>query len=151
MTYKTITPVISTIILILITIVASTAAYFWMMGIQETIQTDTESSVNENAASDLKSFTLINVACNATSNTINITLMNDGIGAISSGTAILILTDLTGAELYTNINSSFNGLSEGAATTMGYVSTYDLITATSYVARVTLSDGKTKTRSCNAI
>lgn len=150
MTCKAVSPIISTILLILITIVTSTSAYFWMMGVQEQMQMDAESNVNENAANDLTDFTLISVACNATSNSVNITFMNNGVGAISEGTAILILTDINGAELYTSINSSFSGLSEGSAGTLGYISDYDLTASTTYIARLTLSNSKTRTRSCNA-
>lgn len=122
-----------------------------MMDIQEQIQQDAENNVNENAASDLTDFTILSVACNATSDTVNITLINDGVGAIPSGSSILILTDINGVELYTNINPSFTGLAEGAGTTLGYVLTYDLISSTTYVARITLSNSKTRTRSCNAV
>ncbi|MFA5303726.1 MAG: archaellin/type IV pilin N-terminal domain-containing protein [Candidatus Nanoarchaeia archaeon] len=151
MSHKSISPIISTILLILITIIASTSAYFWMVDIQDQLQQDAETNINENAASDLTDFTLLSVACNATTNAVNITLVNDGIGAIDSGSAILVFTNVNGVELYTNINSSFMGLEEGQALTLNYVSTYDLEASTTYVARITLSNSKTRTRSCNAI
>lgn len=122
-----------------------------MVDIQDQLQQDAETNINENAASDLTDFTLLSVACNATTNAVNITLVNDGIGAIDSGSAILVFTNVNGVELYTNINSSFMGLEEGQALTLNYVSTYDLEASTTYVARITLSNSKTRTRSCNAI
>ena len=150
MASKTVSPIISTILLILITIVSSTAAYFWMMDIQEQIQSDTEGTVSSNAANDLLDFTIMSVSCNSTSNEINLTIMNNGVGSIQSGTAILILTNINGAELYTNINSSFQGLNQGAAATLQVASSYDLIASTTYVARLTLSNSKTRSRSCVA-
>jgi flagellin-like protein len=150
LTYKSVSPIISTILLILITIIASTSAYFWMTGVQDQIQQDTETSVNENAANDLTDFTIISVSCNATSNSVNITLMNNGVGAITAGSSILILTDINGIELYTSINSSFAGLAEGAASTLGYISTYNLTSSSTYIARLTLSNSKTRSRSCTA-
>jgi flagellin-like protein len=149
-TCKTITPIISTILLVLITIVASTTAYFWMMGIQEDVQQSTASNIDSSSTNDLSDFTLISVFCNATTDTINITLMNTGVGAITAGTSIMVLTDINGAELYTSINPGFSGLSEGAAATISYTSTYDLSPMTTYVSRLTLSNGKTRTRSCSA-
>jgi hypothetical protein len=122
-----------------------------MMDIQEQVQSDAESNVNDNAVTDLTDFTVLSVACNATTDTINITLINDGTGALSSGSSILILTDISGVELDTNINSSFTGLAEGMATVLNYVLNYDLQSSTTYVARLTLSNSKTRTRSCNAV
>jgi flagellin-like protein len=149
--YKSITPIISTILLILITIITSTAAYFWMMDVMEQIQQDTEENINSNPSNDLTDFTLISVSCNSTINSINITVLNNGIGDIGTGTSILILADSTNsAELYTYINSSFIGLDEGQAAIISYTSSYDLTALTTYVTRLTLSNSKTRTLSCRA-
>jgi flagellin-like protein len=151
LTYKSITPIISTILLILITIITSTAAYFWMMDVMEQIQQDTEENINSNPSNDLTDFTLVSVSCNSTINSINITVLNNGIGDIGSGTSILIFADSTNsAELYTYINSSFIGLNEGQAAVISYTSSYDLIVLTTYVTRLTLSNSKTHTLSCKA-
>jgi hypothetical protein len=105
---------------------------------------------NDLIISDLTDFTLLNVDCDAISNIVNITVMNNGIGAIENGTLTLILTDINGLELYTKIDPNFIGISEGAAKTFGFVLSYDLKVSTTYVARLTLSNGKTRTRSCTA-
>lgn len=150
MNSKAISPIISTIILILITITISISAYFWMIDIQETIQSDTGTKISDSAATDLTDFTILSVLCNSTTNEIEILASNNGVGNIQSGTAILVLTNIEGIELYTSINSSFQGLSQGNSATFEYESTYSLNASNIYIARLTLSNSKTRTRSCTA-
>lgn len=150
MNHKTITPIISVILLILLTIVASTTAYFWMMDLQEQIQQDTTSSVTGSSISDLSDFSILSTLCNSTDDYVLLTILNTGVGKIDAGTGVMVLTSTSGIQLSTTINSSLPEIPQGEAVELNFSTTYDLIDSTNYLVRLTLSNAKTRTYSCTA-
>jgi len=97
MNYKTISPIISTIILILLTITISTTAYYWMLNIQQDLQQGVSGEIESEQSRG--SFKIASMICDSSSNNITFTLVNNGNRPISRGTAIIIILKNAGEEI----------------------------------------------------
>lgn len=149
MNYKTISPIISTIILVLLTITISTTAYYWMLNIQQDLQQGVSGEVEGEQTRG--SFTIISMICDSASNNITFTLVNSGNRAISSGTEIIILKDVSGVGISQLMITDFPGIPlEPAELVVEYQMDYDLISGETYVAEITLPYSDLRSRSCEA-
>jgi flagellin-like protein len=147
--YKAISPIISTIILVLLTIAISTTAYYWMMEIQQDLQQGVSGQIEGEQTRG--SFTINSMICESASNNITLTLINDGSRAISSGTAIIILKDASGIEISQLVSNDFPGIPlEPGQLVVEYEMDYDLISLEDYSIKLTLPFSDTRTRSCRA-
>lgn len=132
------------------TVVASTAAYFWMVNIQSNIQQSVESQLQEGFMGDLTQFTIVSSGCEATPNNISVVLLNTGSVDIDAGDLIVTLTSMTGSTLGTIIDTNFNGLSASTSTQLEYTATYDVQSGTNYLVKVTIPSGSSMSDSCTA-
>jgi len=118
---KTITPVISVILLIMLTIAVSASAWYWVNSMQANLQTNSAQNIESTTqASNLK-YTLISVTCNLTGN-ITIQLRNDGETDISSTEIFLIkLMTVEGAELGSYITTLPTPMTKSGAASYGVI------------------------------
>lgn len=147
---KGITPIIAVILLLLMTVVASTAAYFWMVNVQTNIQQNVESSIQGSFTSDLTQFTIVSSTCEATPDNITVVLLNAGSVDIDAGDLVVTLSSLSGSTLDTVIDTGFTGLLESSSAQLEYESNYDIVTGTTYAVKVTVPGGKSMSDSCLA-
>jgi flagellin-like protein len=149
--YKSgITPIVSIILLLLMTVTASTAAYFWMINIQSNIQENVESNLEQSFAGELTSFTMVSSTCNATSENVSVVLLNTGSVDIDAGDLVLSLSSLAGSTLDTVIDTGFSGLDAATSTQLEYTSSYDIQADTTYAVKVTIPGGSSMSDSCTA-
>jgi len=105
MNKKGITPVIATILLLLMTVAAAGTAYFWMVSVQSKIQTGVSTGIEQQLTQAQYQVKLAGVVCN--NMTYKITIMNVGPNDIPSGNATLVVTNgTTGATIAVVTNTS---------------------------------------------
>ena len=98
---KGITPVIAIVLLMMMTVAAAGAAYFWITGVQSTIQADTSAFISDTL--ERQDFEIQNVDCDATENNISTLIYNSGKSDFSSVETWIFLLNSTDG---TTINSS---------------------------------------------
>lgn len=147
---KGITPIIAVILLLLMTVVASTAAYFWMVNVQSNIQETVEGNIQDSFTSDLTQFTIVSSSCKAASNNVSVVVLNVGSVDIDSGDLVLTLRSLSGSTLDTIIDTTFTGISASSSEELEYESDYDIQSGTNYAVKVTMPGGTSMSDSCLA-
>jgi len=146
---KAITPIISIILLLLMTVVASAGVYFWMNSVQTDLQSSVEGNIVDSFNDKNTQFTIVSTSCNSTADTIKVILMNTGSVDIPSGSLILSVSNSNGAILESIINSSFAGLSQSTSSQYTFtLTTADLIVSTLYTIKITEPSGKSMSDSC---
>ncbi|MCW1296883.1 MAG: hypothetical protein OH319_04350 [Candidatus Parvarchaeota archaeon] len=106
MNKKGITPVIATILLLLMTVAAAGTAYFWMVSVQSKIQTGVSTGIEQQLTQAQYQIKTVGVTCNATSGIYSVSVMNIGPNDIPTGTVTLVVTDgTTGATIAVATNS----------------------------------------------
>lgn len=106
MSKKALSPIIATILLLLMTVAAAGTSYFWIMSTQAKIQSAAGAQVGALTKSTIS---VVGVSCaNKVGNsTANITVLNTGGYAIVAGTTVVqILNSSTGAILFTGTAST---------------------------------------------
>jgi hypothetical protein len=94
---KTITPVISVILLIMLTIAVSATAWYWVNGLQANLEDSTAQGVEEATEMGTVRYNIISAVCNTTGG-INLTIQNNGLTDIAASTAMFVsLKTQTGA------------------------------------------------------
>ncbi|MBN1923904.1 MAG: hypothetical protein JW791_04045 [Nanoarchaeota archaeon] len=145
---KAITPIVSIILLLMMTVFASTAAYLWMNSIQSSIQENVQSNLQESFTGQLTSFTLISTICNATSDNITLIMMNTGSVDISSGDLVVSLSSTTGSTLEIIIDSGFAGIDAGDTVSLELESDYGITESSRYTVKATVPGGTMMSDSC---
>ena len=145
---KSITPIVAMIILLLMTVTAAGATYYWMTNVQTRIQEDVQSSVLEGFTSELTTFTIVSSTCDASNDDITVVLLNTGTRDIDSGSMIVSLTSNAGVTLDSVIKGDFSGLASGVASEFTVSSAYNIVSGTSYGIKVTVPGGTSMTDSC---
>jgi hypothetical protein len=93
---KTITPVISVILLIMLTIAVSATAWYWVNGLQANLEDSTAQGVEEATEMGTVRYNIISAVCNTTGG-INLTIQNNGLTDITAATAMFVtLKTMTG-------------------------------------------------------
>ncbi|MCW1300652.1 MAG: hypothetical protein OH363_05120, partial [Candidatus Parvarchaeota archaeon] len=106
MNKKGITPVIATILLLLMTVAAAGTAYFWMVSVQSKIQTGVSTGIEQQLTQAQYQIKTVGVTCNETSGIYSVSVMNIGPNDIPTGTATLVVTNgTTGATIAVATNS----------------------------------------------
>jgi len=97
---KGITPVIAVVLLMMMTVAAAGAAYFWIVGVQSSIQTDTENFIGQVLES--QEFEILDTVCDynatdPTNSSIRVIVYNSGKTAFENAdTRIFLLNSTTG-------------------------------------------------------
>ncbi len=146
---KAITPIVSIILLLMMTVFASTAAYLWMNNVQSSIQENVQRNLEGSFNEQLTSFTIISSTCNASSNNVTLILLNTGSVDISSGDFVLTLSSTTGANLDTVIENNFPGLDAADTMSLEITSNYNIILGNRYTLRATTPGGNSMSDSCS--
>ncbi len=156
-----VTPVIATVLLLMMTVAAAGAAYFWMTGLQTRLQSEigeTASTVTSNV--ELQ-FDIRYKKCNATEtggvygnhSEIEMVLENTGTSAIPKGGVGLTLRDEDGNDLEFISSTCTQMITDLAVSTFldmkCNVST-DLVSGEDYILRVALPSGAVNTARCTA-
>ena len=98
MNNKGITPVIAIVLLMMMTVAAAGAAYFWITGVQSTVQSDTSDFVKDTL--EKQDFEIQNVDCDATNGNATAVIYNSGKTDITNGeTWIFLLNSTDGTTL----------------------------------------------------
>ena len=147
---KAITPIISIILLLMMTVVASTAAYLWMSSIQSNIQQSVQSNLEDSFQGQLTSFTIISSSCESTPDNVTAVLMNTKSVNINSKDLVLTLTASNGATIDIIIDPNFAGLDASESVSMELESAYDIQSGTRYSMKVTIPGGTSMTDTCTA-
>ncbi len=90
---KGITPIIAVILLMMMTVAAAGAAYFWIIGVQDTIQRDTSDFVSDTL--ERQDFEIQNVDCNSTSGNITALVYNSGKTKFTSAATRIFLLNIS--------------------------------------------------------
>ena len=96
---KTITPVISLVLLILLMISIVTGAFYWMTGVQEGLQESTGAGVQSAQNAQNIKYNIITVACDDTDDSVKITALNSGDFTIDASNAVITVSDMNGVVL----------------------------------------------------
>lgn len=104
MSKKGITPIIATVILLMMTVAAAGAAYLWMTNLQGLIQTEVEGTATFVTSQSALQFDVVHRRCIAysspsTPNIIEAVLLNSGTKDIDSGTVGITIRDEEGNDL----------------------------------------------------
>ncbi|MDD4352955.1 MAG: hypothetical protein PHN56_00705 [Candidatus Nanoarchaeia archaeon] len=137
MTNKTITPVISVILLIMLTIAVSATAWYWVNGLQANLESSTAQGVESTTSMGNIQYNIVSLTCNssATGN-ITIQLRNNGLTDISTDEVFLIkLVDASGVELNSTTKQLSASIGTSGLSTIGSLTflTRDLATAAQMV------------------
>ncbi len=148
---KGITPVIAVVLLMMMTVAAAGAAYFWIVGVQSSIQSDTENFIGEVLES--QEFEIIDTVCDynatdVTNGSVRVVIYNSGKTAYEEAdTRIFLLNSTTGT---TNQSIQVDPTSVEKQKTLEIIG-YGLTIPASSEWTVKLSiGGTTKEKSCVA-
>ena len=126
---KTITPVISVILLIMLTIAVSATAWYWVNNLQGSLESGAGEGVE--SATQMVQYSMVGLTCYSATNTTVINLRNNGNTNISSAELILVkIFDNAGNELSLN-STTIRGTAAGDIGTSG-TSSIKTINATFY-------------------
>jgi len=156
---KAITPVISVILLIMLTVAITGGAWYWMTNVQGSLQEGAGSSIEQTTDLSSVQFSIASVRCNATGNWINATILNTGSETIAAAnTWVLTVSSISGGVLAVDTNltdaniKSIGAIGASAAkeitTGTGALST-DLVAGTSYSVKLSVG-GSSQTATCTA-
>ncbi len=146
MNKRAITPVIATVLLLMMTVAAAGAAYFWITTIQSRIQGQIGTQASDSAAQN-KQIQIISVECgNASPHTVNATIINTGSLDIEAGNTAVTIIDNQGRVQATNV-SSMNALARNNIATISFV--IGPLTATrTYGVKITIPGGAEQSGVC---
>ena len=119
---KTITPVISVILLIMLTIAVSATAWYWVNGLQANLEASSSQGIESTTQMGNIQYSIVSLTCNKSEN-ITIQLRNNGLSDISTTEIFLIkLLDSTGVELDSTIQSLSTALGTSGISSIGSIS-----------------------------
>ena len=156
---KGVTPVIATVLLLMMTVAAAGAAYLWMNSLQNSIQQNVEETYGDVSDSARIEFQFRYRKCNATEavgsghNEIEIIVENTGQQNIPQGPVSLVLVDDMGMDLefVEATDAMTEDLSVSSFLSLAFNVTTDLDVGGEYVLRVGLPGGVTGSQFCIGI
>ncbi|MCW1297933.1 MAG: hypothetical protein OH354_02545 [Candidatus Parvarchaeota archaeon] len=149
MNKKGITPVIATILLLLMTVAAAGTAYFWMVSVQSKIQTGVSTGIEQQLTQAQYQINLVGVVCNNT--TYKPTVMNIGPNDIPAGNATLVVTNgTTGATIAVSTTSS-STLTRNNVTTLTFTVSINMGAGNITGVKITLPGGVEGSASCTLV
>ena len=118
---KTITPVISVILLIMLTIAVSATAWYWVNGLQANLESSSAQGIESTTQMGNIQYSIISLTCNKSAN-ITIQLRNNGLSDISVTEVFLIkLLDNSGVELDSTIKQLSVALGTSGTSSIGSI------------------------------
>lgn len=145
---KSITPIVAMIMLLLMTVTAAGATYFWMTNVQTRIQEDVQSSILSGIVGEMTSFTIVSSSCDESTDQIIVVLLNIGSQDIDAGSMIVSLTSSAGISLDSVIDNTFTGINAGIAESFTINMVYNIADGTNYGVKVTVPGGTSMTDTC---
>jgi hypothetical protein len=118
---KTITPVISVILLIMLTIAVSATAWYWVNGLQANLEASSSQGIESTTTMGNIQYSMVSLSCNSSAN-VTIQLRNNGLSDISTTEIFLIkLLDNAGVELESTIQSLPTALGTSGTSSIGVI------------------------------
>ena len=153
MNNKAITPVISTILLIMLVVAITGGAWYWMTNVQGSLQESAGSSIEQNTVASSAQFSIVSTRCNSTSDLLTVVILNTGqssITAASTAQWLSTVSTIGGATLTTVANSTAGLIAAGSSGTIIFdIATASMAADSSYSIR--LNKGSTsQTATCTA-
>ena len=156
---KGITPIIATVLLLMMTVAASGAAYLWMTTLQDQIQRQVETTATNVAGASELEFQFRYKKCNATEtggmyshNEVEVYLENTGQGTINQGPVGLTLIDDEGNDLefVQRTDAMTEDFHVDTFLYIGFNVTTDLVKDYEYILRVSLPGNAVGSQICTA-
>jgi flagellin-like protein len=156
---KGITPVIATVLLLMMTVAASGAAYLWMTSLQSEIQKSVQQTAQGVTGTTDLEFQFRSKKCNATEssppfthNEIEVYLQNTGQGLIEQGPVGLTLVDDEGNDLefVERTDAMTKDFEVNKYLFLGFNVTTDLVENEEYILRISLPGGVVGSQICTA-
>ncbi|MFA5406271.1 MAG: sialidase family protein [Candidatus Nanoarchaeia archaeon] len=140
-----ITPVVSVVLLLLITVAISSSAFIWVSGTQAGIQKEASLELSRNQDSISNFVNIIGISIDLSTREINVTLHNIGDKTITAGPSAISILDDNNIALETIITSLNNNLAQNELITLSVNYSYVLIENDTYNIRVNLPGGIVRT------
>ena len=151
MNRKGITPVISVVLLIMLTVAITGGAYYWMTNVQSSLQENVGASIQGSAELATASFSIVSVSCDSTTEEIKIIGLNTGTQTLDASKAIITISSIEGSVLGTlvDLNGGASISPGGSFTVTTSDETWDLASGTAYSARLNIGSSA-QTATCTA-
>ncbi|VVB74164.1 Uncharacterised protein [Candidatus Tiddalikarchaeum anstoanum] len=151
MNNKAITPVISTILLIMLVVAITGGAWYWMTSVQGNLQENAGSTIEQTSGMSATQFSIVSTICNATNNSVTVVLMNSGQQAFSATAKVIsTLSSISGTVLQTDAAGvSVASLAAGTAQSIVLGLTYDIQPTTAYSVKLIIGSSQ-QTATCTA-
>ncbi|MBR9679327.1 MAG: hypothetical protein GON13_03605 [Nanoarchaeota archaeon] len=159
MNCKGVTPIIATVLLLMMTVAAAGAAYMWMNSLQATIQRQVEDTAGGVTGATQLMFDFKYKKCNATEtggvyghNEIELIIENTGQGNIHDGPVSLVLVDSEGSDLefVENKNVMSGDFNVDTFLSVNFNVTTDLVLGEEYTLRISLPGNVVGSQFCVA-
>ena len=155
---KGVTPIIATVLLLMMTVAAAGAAYLWMNSLQSQIQNEVERTANTVAGASELEFQYRFRKCNATDSSvyghteIEAYVENTGQGNINQGPVGLTLIDDEGIDLefVQRDDAMTEDFDVDTFLYLGFNVTTDLVAGVDYIIKISLPGGVTGSQICTA-
>jgi flagellin-like protein len=156
---KGVTPIIATVILLMMTVAAAGAAYMWMNSLQSTIQRQVEETAGGVTGATQLMFDFKYKKCNATEtggayghNEIELIVENTGQGTIHEGPISLVLVDGEGNDLefVENTGAMSGDFNVDTFLSINFNVTTDLVLGEEYTLRLSLPGNVVGSQFCVA-
>jgi len=161
MNKKAITPVVATVLLLMMAVAAAGTAYFWMVTVQSRIQSDISANIQQQLGGQSYGISLISAYCMSGGSTINVTVQNTGSKNLpTTGYSALTLYNATTGAVLSTVTlaqdssncqpNTFGGLAINAMTTCNFtgVTTLSSTDGVEYSLKVTAPGGAEASGSC---
>lgn len=149
---KGITPIIATVLLLMMTVAAAGAAYVWMNSLQDQIQKEVENTAGSLADSSRLEFQFRYRKCNSTDSTAEVYLENTGQAKINQGPVSLTLVDTDGLDLefVEDENAMVKDFNVDTFLQLKFNLTTDMGNGEEYILKVSLPGGVVGSQLCVA-
>jgi len=150
---KGITPIIATVLLLMMTVAAAGAAYVWMNSLQEQVRQQVEGSSSLITGQSQMQVDVRFKLCNSTSNAITVFLQNSGGVSIDKGNIGLTLKNNDGVDIEFTENSTAmtSSLAVNTYLSVDFAVNTNLVSGTNYILNVIMPGGTTTSALCSAI
>ncbi len=151
MNKKGITPVISIVLMIMITVSAASAGYFWMGSIQSNLQVSAQNAISSTGLGGNYQISALagGVICESgVDGTIQVYVSNTGSNNIEMGDWYIFVKDSINANVGTWTNTTFLNSGETVPILFEFLSGSSLSNKTQYVIQINSPKGGSATTSC---
>jgi len=151
---KAITPILSTILLVMLVVAVSAGAWYWITNVQTNLQQGVGSSIEDQTNLGSYQFVIVGVICDSANDLVTLSVTNPGNTAIPSTESwTLIVSHLNGTTI--DINNTFSSaIGELAAKNATSIEIYGInaiVSGLDYGIKATIGSGTSSTTTCTAI